>query len=60
MNNLFIFNNFSFKWYSFDSFNSIIFNIFFFEWNILNSAFNGNLLGNKFMSMTSNSYGTNT
>jgi len=45
----FIFNNFSFVWNSFNSFDLIVFNVFLFEWNVLDSAFDWNLFGNDFL-----------
>lgn len=49
VDNLLIFYNLSFIWNSFNPFNSIILNIFFFERNILNSWFDWDLFSNNFM-----------
>lgn len=44
MINFFVFNNLSFVWDSFDSLNSVIFDVFFLKRNVLNSAFDGDFL----------------
>lgn len=51
VDNFFIFNNFLLVWDSFNSFDSVVLDIFLFEGNILNSAFNWDLFSNSLMMM---------